>query len=288
MELFDEAAERAAAGTLSEPAPGHRPAFGARELNGDLRHPVSLGAPSDAAVHKCAPFRLQVSRVWLRVPETAADDLGKDGQVMDRFNALGRGTQLMLVGAVLLFIDLFLPWQKYTGPGADFIEAAGGDTSLTAFHGFGGWVLGLLTLVLIAWIVARMAAVEIPIPVSAAMTAGVFAFLILIFAVIKALVDDYSGWAAWVGIVLAAIVAVGAWLQIQEAGGVEHLKNEATSLGSSGGAASATAAQPPAAAAPAPAQPTESAASEAPEAASDAADAASDAASDEPSTEQGR
>ena len=141
---------------------------------------------------------------------------------MERFNALGRGTQLMLVGAVLLFIDLFLPWQKYTGPGADFIEAAGGDTSLTAFHGFGGWVLGLLTLVLIAWIVARMAAVDIPIPVSAAMTAGVFAFLILIFAVIKALVDDYSGWAAWVGIVLAAIVAVGAWLQIQEAGGVDQ------------------------------------------------------------------
>jgi hypothetical protein len=146
---------------------------------------------------------------------------------------------------------------------------------------------------LIAWIVARMAAVDIPIPVSAAMTAGVFAFLILIFAVIKALVDDYSGWAAWVGIVLAAIVAVGAWLQIQEAGGVEHLKNEATSLGSSGGAASATTAAPPAAsapapAAPAPAQPTESTASEAPEAASNAADAASDAPSDEPSTEQGR
>ena len=36
---------------------------------------------------------------------------------MDRFNALGRGTQLMLIGAVLLLIDLFLPLAGVTyGP----------------------------------------------------------------------------------------------------------------------------------------------------------------------------
>jgi len=191
----------------------------------------------------------------------------------------------MLVGSVLLFIDLFLPWQKYNGPGADLIESVGGDTSLTAFHGFGGWILALLTVILIAWIVARMAAVEIPIPVSAAMTAAVFAFLILFIAVVKALVDDYSGWAAWVGIVLAAIIAVGAWMQIQEAGGVESLKSEATSFGSSGGAAAPAAAggaapEPSAPAPPAtpPAQaPAEPPASEAPEASPSG---------DEPSTER--
>jgi hypothetical protein len=206
---------------------------------------------------------------------------------MERFNALGRGTQLMLVGAVLLFIDLFLPWQKYNGPGADLIESVGGDTSLTAFHGVGGWLLALLTLVLIAWIVARMAAVEIPIPVSAAMTAAVLAFLILIVAVLKALVDDYSGWAAWVGIVLAAIVAVGAWMQIQEAGGVESLKSEATSFGSSGGAATtaaapSTAPETPAPAPPAPPPAQEPAPTEAPQAPS--GEAAPDAPSDGPST----
>ena len=31
---------------------------------------------------------------------------------MERFNALGRGTQLMLVGAVLLLIDSFFRWQE--------------------------------------------------------------------------------------------------------------------------------------------------------------------------------
>ncbi len=34
---------------------------------------------------------------------------------MERFNALGRGAQLMLVGGVLLFIDLFFTWQEFDG-----------------------------------------------------------------------------------------------------------------------------------------------------------------------------
>jgi hypothetical protein len=116
------------------------------------------------------------------------------------------------------------------------------------------------------------------------MTAAVFAFIILIVAVLKALVDDYSGWAAWVGIVLAAIVAVGAWMQIQEAGGVESLKSEATSFGSSGGAATTAAAPSTAPETPAPAPPAAPppTPTEAPQAPS--GEAAPDATSDEPST----
>ncbi len=198
---------------------------------------------------------------------------------MERFNALGRGTQLMLVGSALLFIDLFLPWQKYTGPRAEAIETVGGDTSFTAWHGFGGWVLGLLTLVLLAWIVARLAAVEIPIPVSTAMTAGVFAFLILAFAVLKSLVDDYSSWGSYLGIVLAAVIAVGAWMQIQEAGGVEHLKSQIPAMPAA--SAPTETAPPTAPAEPPPAEP-------APEpAAPEAAPSEPEPTSDEPSTERG-
>jgi hypothetical protein len=192
---------------------------------------------------------------------------------MERFNALGRGMQLMLVGGVLFLIDLFLPWQKYNGPFADAIEAAGGDISRTAFHGFGGWLLTLLTLVLLAWIVARMAAVEIPIPVSAAMTAAVLAFLIFAIAVLKSLVDDYSGWASWVGVILALVIAVGAWMQIQESGGLENLKSEASSMMP----ASSPASSGPA---PAPAQPvSEPTVASEPHASEDAAEPAEAAAS---------
>ena len=171
---------------------------------------------------------------------------------MDRFNALGRGMQLMLVGAVLLFISLFLPWQDFDTAG--ILEGTGVDASWSAFHGFGGWVLGLLTLVLIAWIVARLAAVDIPIPVSAAMTAAVLAFLILAFAVLKNLIDDYSAWGSYVGVVLAIVVAVGAWLQIQESGGIETLKSEIPSMPASSTTA-ASAPEPPAATTPPPTAP---------------------------------
>ena len=32
---------------------------------------------------------------------------------MDRINALGRGTQVMLVAGVLLFVGLFFAWQDF-------------------------------------------------------------------------------------------------------------------------------------------------------------------------------
>ena len=177
---------------------------------------------------------------------------------MERFNALGRGTQLMLVGAVLLLIDSFFRWQEISIDVLG-VEASGG---VSAWDDIGGIVMGLLTIVLLAWIVARLAAVDIRIPVSAAMTSGVLAFLIFAFALLKNLIDDYSTFWSYLGVAFAAVIAVGAWLQIQESGGIESLKSEATSLGSSGAAAPAAAPAEPAAEAPTPAAPAEAAPAE--------------------------
>jgi hypothetical protein len=215
---------------------------------------------------------------------------------MERFNALGRGAQLMLIGAVLLLIDLFLPWQDFDIGG--LADEFGVDATFSGWRGV-GIVLGLLTIVLLAWLIVRIASVDIPLPVSTAMTGALLGTLILIFAIIKLLTilgDEATIW-AWVGVALAVLIAVGAFMTVQEAGGVDTLRSEASSLGGSGGsAASATpAAAAPAAAAPAAQEDAESAASEAsqgaseaPDAPSDAADAASDAISDEPSTERER
>ena len=95
----------------------------------------------------------------------------------------------------------------------------------------GGWVLGLLLIVLLAWLVVRIAAVDIPLPVSSAMTAALLGTLILFFAVIKNLVDDYSTIWSYIGVVLSFGVAYGAWQpEVQEAGGVDTPKNEAGSM----------------------------------------------------------
>lgn len=178
---------------------------------------------------------------------------------MDRFNALGRGLQLMLVGSVLLLIDTFLDWQSIDTPIGSFGQSA--------WHGFGGVLLGLLTIVLVAWLFVRLAAVEIQLPVSATLIAAFLAFLILIIAVLKNLVDDYSSFWSYVGIGLAIVIAVGAWMQIQATGGVESLKTEATSMMPATATEPASqAGPPPEAAAPPPAAPAEPAPPAAPEA----------------------
>ena len=96
---------------------------------------------------------------------------------MDRFNALGRGMQIMLVAGVLLLIDTFFAWQKVT---VSILGVEAASVKANAWHGFWGVVMGLLVVVLVAWLVARLAAVDIPLPVSSAMLAVGLAVVILL------------------------------------------------------------------------------------------------------------
>jgi hypothetical protein len=178
----------------------------------------------------------------------------------------------MLIGGVLLFIDLFFPWQDFDVGG--LADELGVDATFSGWRGI-GFVVGLLTIVLLAWLIVRLASVNIPLPVSTAMTGALLGTLILIFTVIKLLTilgDEATIW-AWVGTALAVVIAVGAFMTVQEAGGVDTLRSEASSLGGSG--ASAAPAAPEAYQAP-PAEttaPPPAAAPPASEAADDATDA---------------
>lgn len=146
---------------------------------------------------------------------------------MDRITALPRGMQLMLVGGVLLLIDSFLKWQ-------DADVTVGGLTvsvgSLNAWHGW-GFLVGLLTILLLVWLVARIAATDIRLPVSDTLAGAALGALILLFTLLKVLVDNEfrTVW-AWIGLVLAALIAVGAWLQVTAGGGMETLRTEASGL----------------------------------------------------------
>lgn len=153
---------------------------------------------------------------------------------MERFNALGRGAQIMLAAGVLFLISTFFNWQS--------VDIGVADVGQSAWNGFWGVVMGLLAIVLVAWLAARVAGLDLPIPVSAALIGIVLAVVIFLFALIKALTDDFvSGW-AWVGVVLAALIVVGAALEVQAAGGVDALRAETSSFGGSGAGGSSTAA----------------------------------------------
>jgi hypothetical protein len=154
---------------------------------------------------------------------------------MHRFTALSRGSQLMLVGSVLLLVVSFFRWQEVSVDLGPLGEASGG---VSAWDDLGGILMGVLTIVLVARLVAQLAAVEIPIPVSFALTSAVLAFAILVIAVLKNLTDDYSTFWSYLGVALAAVVAVGAWLEIQAAGGMEHVRGEMASAGIGGAAES--------------------------------------------------
>jgi hypothetical protein len=163
---------------------------------------------------------------------------------MDRFNALGRGMQVMLVAGVLLLIDTFLHWQS--------IDLGVVEVGRTAWHGFWGVLLGLLTIVLVLWLVARLAAIDIPLPISPTLTGAGLAVLIFVFALIKNLDDDYSSVWAWIGLILSIAILAGAWLQVQASGGMNALKSELPSMPASTAAQAPPPASEPAAPPPPP------------------------------------
>jgi hypothetical protein len=158
---------------------------------------------------------------------------------LESFNALSRGSKVMLVAGALLLIDTFFAWQR--------VEVFDIEASQNAWNGFFGVLLGLLTVALVVWLLSMLAGREVRLPVSDAMLGAILAGIILLFALIKVLDDDFTTSWAYIGLALAAIVALGAWLNVQDAGGVQTLRSEASDL--KGAAAPST---PAAATTPAP------------------------------------
>lgn len=153
---------------------------------------------------------------------------------MEQVKGLPLGRQLILGAGVLLLIDTFLPWQKVSvGPFSQ---------SWTAWHGFWGVFLGLMTIALVVWVAARAFGVALPANIPDGLATLVLGALILLFAVIKNLADDFSAWGSYLGIVLAAGVAAGAWLTFQASG--EALPNVAGMSSGSGSTSTPTAVPP--------------------------------------------
>ncbi len=128
--------------------------------------------------------------------------------------ALSTGTKIILGAGLLLLIDTFLAWQKVSVKLGD-VEVA--SASQNAWHGFWGVVMGLALIALLVWVGLQIAKVEINLNVPEKTVTAVLAGVVLVFAVLKNLIDDYSAWPSYVGIVLAAVVAAGAWMNLQEA-----------------------------------------------------------------------
>ena len=127
--------------------------------------------------------------------------------------ALSTGTKLIAAAGLLLLIDTFLAWQKVS------VEVSGvevASASQNAWHGFWGVVMGLALIALLVWVGLQIANVDLNISLPEATVTAVLAGIVFVFALLKNLIDDYSAWPSYVGVVLAALVAAGAWMRMQE------------------------------------------------------------------------
>jgi hypothetical protein len=154
---------------------------------------------------------------------------------MEQFKGLPLGRQIVLGAGVLLLIDSFFSWQQY--------ELLGRTVwSRNAWHGFWGIVMVLALIVLLVWTVSKAFGIVLPVNVPDGVSTLGLSALILLCAFLKAVTDDFGHWPAWVGVILAAGMAYGAWLIFQASG--ESLPSMPTTA-SSGGQATPPAETPP-------------------------------------------
>lgn len=129
------------------------------------------------------------------------------------------GHKILLGAGIAYLIVLFLPWQRVCIDFGLDIPGASGCASASGASGIGVINL-LLVIALIAWEGMGLAGVDINAPkqlISAALAGA-----ILVFTILKIIVDSESLYFfAWIGIVLAVVIAYGGWLrwQAHQAGG---------------------------------------------------------------------
>jgi len=123
----------------------------------------------------------------------------------------------MLGGTIVFVIVSFFKWfeldEDLTG-GIDL------DAGINMWHGV-GVIAGLLAIALLVWEGLRLADVKLEFGVSASIVSMVLAGLLLLFTFIR-FIDGYTGFNrtifAFLGLLLAILVAVGAFLNMQSSG----------------------------------------------------------------------
>ena len=119
--------------------------------------------------------------------------------------------EVVLGAAIAFLIVSFFNWQEVD-------LGAFGEAGVSMWDGI-GWIAGLLAIALIVWQAIRLANINLEIGIGPAMVTTFLAALLLLFTVIKFFADsEFRTWAAWVGLILAIVVAAGAWLNMKMAG----------------------------------------------------------------------
>jgi hypothetical protein len=125
---------------------------------------------------------------------------------MDQLKGMSRSSQLLLGAGLLLFIFLFFDWQQACA--GSFCAGRSG------WHGW-GTAAGIFVIALLLWEAVQLLGVKVPeLPIKPAMLSAALAAAVLVFTVIKFLVDnEVRHWPAWIGLILGIVIGVGGWLR---------------------------------------------------------------------------
>jgi hypothetical protein len=129
--------------------------------------------------------------------------------IAERLRSLSRGSQLVLAGAGLLVLDLFLTWQSVD------VSFPGAGTAEFLLDGWDAWglLIALVSLGLIAIVsVLYVSDVEVDDDVRWELWILVAAAALLAITLLKNLTDSGSTWASYLGVGLAGLTVVGAFL----------------------------------------------------------------------------
>jgi hypothetical protein len=125
---------------------------------------------------------------------------------MDQLKGMSRSSQLLGGAGLLLFIFLFFDWQQ--------VSVGGFTAGRSGWHGW-GTAVGIFTIALVLFEATQILNVKLPdLPVKAVMISAGLAALVLLFTVIKFLVDNEARhWPAWIGLILAILIGIGGFLR---------------------------------------------------------------------------
>jgi len=133
---------------------------------------------------------------------------------MQRISSLSLGTKLLLVCTTALFLNLSLTWQKID---VDFGPAGRAEMLLDGWDAW-GLLVGLAALgLLVLTVILHLTDVELPPDVQWGAVALALASVVLLATVVKNLTDAGSTIPSYVGVCLATLAVVGAYLNVRQA-----------------------------------------------------------------------
>jgi len=166
---------------------------------------------------------------------------------MDKLSDLSHGAKVVLGAAIAFLIVSFFNWQEVS---ADLGPIGSVEAGQSMWNGI-GVIAGLLAIVLVVWHAIRLANINVEIGVTPSMVTAALAVLLILFTFIKFIADnEFRTFWAWLGLVLAIVVVVGAWMNMQAAGeSLADVRSKVSSMTAAAGAGSSSQAPPPTSAA---------------------------------------